>query len=84
MHLRTCVSEEGRNGEGVASESLCLLSYTLLHVFLIVVYYETINRELNRRLIYECQCDVRLKLKLTDLLSVIYTSRILCFCIMKR
>jgi hypothetical protein len=26
-----------------------------------VVYYETIKRELNRRLIYECRCDERLK-----------------------
>jgi hypothetical protein len=28
-----------------------------------VVYYETINRELNKRLIYECRCDERLKEK---------------------
>ena len=27
----------------------------------IVVYYETIKRELNKRLIYECRCDERLK-----------------------
>ena len=26
-----------------------------------VVYYETIKRELNKRLIYECRCDERLK-----------------------
>ncbi len=28
-----------------------------------VVYYETIKRELNRILIYECRCDERLKAK---------------------
>ncbi len=28
-----------------------------------VVYYETIKRDLNRRLIYECRCDERLKVK---------------------
>jgi hypothetical protein len=33
-----------------------------LHVRL-VVYYETIKRELNKRLIYECRCDERLKSK---------------------
>jgi hypothetical protein len=27
------------------------------------LYYETIKRELNKRLIYECQCDERLKNK---------------------
>jgi hypothetical protein len=26
-----------------------------------IYYYETIKRELNRRLIYECRCDERLK-----------------------
>jgi hypothetical protein len=26
-------------------------------------YYETINRKQNRRLIYECRCDERLKVK---------------------
>ena len=30
-------------------------------LFTIVVYYESIKRELNRRLIYECRCDERLK-----------------------
>ena len=39
------------------------------HLF---VYYETIKRELNRRLIYECRCDERLKSK--D--EVIFTSHI--------
>ena len=30
---------------------------------LLVVYFETIKRELNKRLIYECRCDERLKVK---------------------
>ena len=29
----------------------------------VVVYYESIKRELNIRLIYECRCDERLKSK---------------------
>ena len=29
----------------------------------IVVYYESIKGELNKRLIFECQCDTRLKAK---------------------
>jgi hypothetical protein len=28
-----------------------------------VIYYETIKRELNKRLIYECRCDENLGLK---------------------
>jgi hypothetical protein len=28
-----------------------------------VVYYETIKREMNKRFIYECRCDERLKTK---------------------
>ena len=28
-----------------------------------IVYYETIKRELNKRLIYECRCNERLKAK---------------------
>ena len=32
-----------------------------------VVYYESMKRELNKRLIFECRCDTRLKLKLRDL-----------------
>jgi hypothetical protein len=27
------------------------------------VYYETINREINKRLTYECRCNERLKVK---------------------
>ena len=27
----------------------------------IVVYYESINRDLNKRLIFECRCDTYLK-----------------------
>ena len=28
---------------------------------MLVVYYESIKRELNKRLIFECRCDARLK-----------------------
>ncbi len=37
------------------------------------VYYETLKRELNKSLIYECLCDERLKGK-----GEIYTPRIHC------
>jgi hypothetical protein len=35
----------------------------------IVVYYESIKRELKRRLVYEYRCDERLKLKMRNLHS---------------
>ncbi len=39
----------------------------------LVVYYETINRELNKRLIYECRCDERLKTKVERSTCLTYT-----------
>ncbi len=38
-----------------------------------IVYYESINRELNRRLIYECRCDERLKAKVDGFTRLVYT-----------
>jgi hypothetical protein len=38
-----------------------------------VVYYETIKRELNKRLIYECRCDERLKPKTEGSTCLTYT-----------
>ena len=40
---------------------------------IVVVYYETINRELNRRLIYECRGDERLKAKAEGSTRLVYT-----------
>jgi hypothetical protein len=40
------------------------------------VYYETINRELNKRLIHECRCDERLKVKAGGSTRLAYT--VLC------
>ncbi len=37
------------------------------------VYYETIKRELNRRLIYECRCDERLQAKEEGFTRLAYT-----------
>jgi hypothetical protein len=37
------------------------------------VYYEAIQRELNRRLIYECRCDERLKAKAEGSTRLAYT-----------
>jgi hypothetical protein len=45
-----------------------------------VVYHETIKREPNKRLMYECRCDERLKDKLRDL----HASHTLVFFIMNR
>ncbi len=43
-------------------------------VFLMVcVYYETIKRELHRRLMYECRCDERLKGKVEGSTRLGYT-----------
>jgi hypothetical protein len=38
-----------------------------------VVYYETIKRKLNKRLIYECRCDERLKTKPEGSTRLTYT-----------
>jgi hypothetical protein len=38
-----------------------------------VVYYETIKRDLKRRLIYECRCDERLKAKAEGSAHLEYT-----------
>ncbi len=38
----------------------------------IIVYYETIKRELNRRIIYECRCDERLKTKAEGFIRLAY------------
>jgi hypothetical protein len=38
-----------------------------------VVYYEARKRELNRRLLYECRCDERLKAKAQGSTRLAYT-----------
>ncbi len=38
-----------------------------------VVYYESIKRDLDRRLIYECRCDERLKNKTEGSTRLVYT-----------
>jgi hypothetical protein len=38
-----------------------------------LVYYEVIKREVNRRLIYECRCDERLKVKVEGSTRLTYT-----------
>ncbi len=44
------------------------------HNFIFVfVYYESKNQELNRRLIYECRCDERLKVKTEESTRLSYT-----------
>jgi hypothetical protein len=43
------------------------------HTVILVVYYESINRELKRRPIYECWCDERLKTKVEKSTRLGYT-----------
>jgi hypothetical protein len=40
---------------------------------IIVVYYESINRDLKIRWIYECRCDERLQTKTTEFTRLGYT-----------
>jgi hypothetical protein len=61
MDLCACESEEHEHGVGAGANT------TLVKKEKIVVYYESIKRELQRRPIYECRCDERLKLKLRGL-----------------
>ncbi len=39
----------------------------------VVVYYESITRELKRRCIYECRCDERLQSKIKEFTRLTYT-----------
>ena len=41
--------------------------------FFIVVYYESIKRELNKRLIFDSRCDARLKAKAEGCTRLAYT-----------
>jgi hypothetical protein len=78
--LCVCVSEEGGDGEGTVSEATSLLSSTLRYVSLSelkrevgVVYYESIQRDLQIKPIYECRCDERLKTKPVESTRLVYT-----------
>jgi hypothetical protein len=48
-------------------------SYTFFSVDHHYVYYQAIKRELNRRLLYECRCDERLKAKAERSTRIAYT-----------
>jgi hypothetical protein len=50
-------------------------SNTFIPSFLVddFVYYESMNRELQKRLIYECRCDERLKTKAEESTRLVYT-----------
>ena len=39
----------------------------------VVVYYESIKREIKTRPIYECRCDERLKTKAEESTHLVYT-----------
>ena len=46
------------------------------------VYYETIRREIHRRLIYECRCDERLKTKVEGSTRLTYTGLFFDVCLL--
>ncbi len=49
------------------------MSQFYLLLFIIVVYYESIKRELKRRLIYAYRCDERLKTKKEESTRLVHT-----------
>ncbi len=51
-------------------QSVVLQSSNMMHN---PVYYESINRELKTRPIYECRCDERLKIKAEESTRLTYT-----------
>ena len=44
-----------------------------MSVFFLFIYYDSMNRELNIRPIYECRCDERLKTKAKEFIHLTYT-----------
>jgi hypothetical protein len=50
-----------------------LMNFLLDALVVIVVYYESINRELKTRPTYECRYDERLKTKPEESTSLVYT-----------
>ena len=48
-------------------------NWTLVLTEELFVYYESIKRELNKRLIFECRCDARLKAKAEGSTRLAYT-----------
>ena len=44
---------------------------------MIIVYYESIKRELKIRCIYECRCDERLQTKTKEFNLLVYTGLVL-------
>ena len=63
---------------GVGRVGVCMLctyvSEEWGNITYLVVYYETIKRELNKRLIYECRCDERLNTKVERSTQMVWNS----------
>ena len=72
--LCSCDSTECEYGVGVGVNTT-MMSETVevISEWMSCVYYETITRELNKRLIYECRCDERLKAKAEGSTCLSYT-----------
>ncbi len=57
----------------MSRDTLFVLNYIYCLKFEVVVYYESIKRELNIRLIYECRCNARLNTKAEGSTRLAYT-----------
>ena len=54
----------------------CLSGTCWVSLYVSIVYYESIKREVQRRPIYECRCDERLKTKDEGSTRLVYTGLI--------
>ena len=60
------------------------VSHTLGWSWIVVVYYESIKRELKIKPIYECRCDERLQTKTKRFTRLSYTELVSLLFIMNR
>ncbi len=81
--MRSCRWYEGQKDEvrgcqGHSQYATLQIQYIHICAYLVVwwcfwVYYESIKRKLNKRLILECRCDDRLKAKVEESTRLVYT-----------
>ncbi len=75
-----CLSDSKVGGQSPDTYYINITRYLLLYYYIntlsrqeLLVYYETIKRELYRRLTYECRCDERLQDKAERFTRLAYT-----------
>jgi hypothetical protein len=71
MDLCVYENEDRENGEGAGVNTTRKVVY---YKKFLVVYYESIKREVKIRCIYECRCDERLQSKTKEFTRLAYTS----------